>query len=116
MFTGNTLPGLTTRVVVALCLGVLLVAPSEAFARGGKKKNDEKSAAETAFEAGYGSDDAMVRADAVAALRDAPDALKVKLIASQVLRTTARPTAGSSSSRRWPGSTAPPPTRRCSPR
>ncbi len=71
------------------CVGALLAAPPAALARGGKKK-DEKSAAQMAFESGYASADAKKRAAAVAALRDAPDALAVRLIAADVVPREAR--------------------------
>jgi hypothetical protein len=67
-----------------LLVCTLVAVPLNAAARGGKKK-DEKSAAEVAFDTGYGSDDAKERSEAVAALRDAPDVLKVKLISEKVV-------------------------------
>ena len=83
---------MATTPVAAVCAAVLafgallacvLLGVPDAEARGGKK--GEKSEAETVFESRYASSDGKRRGEAVTALKDAPDLLKVELITSMVV-------------------------------
>lgn len=74
--------GALAFALLALC--ALLATPGDARAGGGKKK-DEKSAVESEFEARYKSEDAKERADAVSALKDAPDDAKVRAVSDVVV-------------------------------
>ncbi len=90
MTAGRTLLG--TLLVATLALAALVLAALVLAALGGAcddafagTKKGEKTAAELAFETGYDSEDAKARADAVAALAEATDAIKVDVISRVVV-------------------------------